>query len=213
MDSTYVPGWLDGHHSRLAEVRGHEGRLHRLFSRSRVPMLLVDDERRYLDVNVPARLAFRRSLAELRQLTIDDLTPAYLHPVMTAQWEKLMTSGTASGPYEVASPDDSRFEVTYYGLAQALPGVHLIAFAPKTLPDAELRDECELARQAAAPLTRRETEVLELAANGQRVPAIAKQLQLSPSTVRTHFEHIYAKLGASDRAAAVAAAIRLGLIR
>jgi PAS domain S-box-containing protein len=63
-----------------------------------------------------------------------------------------------------------------------------------------------------SPLTGRELEVLQLAAHGNSGPQIAKQLVVSQSTVKTHFEHIYAKLGAADRAAAVAKALRLGLI-
>jgi PAS domain S-box-containing protein len=62
------------------------------------------------------------------------------------------------------------------------------------------------------PLTERELEVLRLAAEGHRGPEIAEQLVLSPATVRTHFEHIYEKLGVGDRAAAVAHALRTGLI-
>ena len=42
--------------------------------------------------------------------------------------------------------------------------------------------------------------------------AIAQQLSLSPSTVKTHFENIYAKWDVSDRASAVAKALREGLI-
>jgi PAS domain S-box-containing protein len=62
------------------------------------------------------------------------------------------------------------------------------------------------------PLTERELEVLRLAAEGRNGPGIAEQLVLSPATVRTHFEHIYEKLGVGDRAAAVALALRTGLI-
>lgn len=61
-------------------------------------------------------------------------------------------------------------------------------------------------------LTRRELEVLQLAANGLAGPEIAAALTLSPATVKTHFEHIYVKLGVSDRAGAVGAALRLALI-
>jgi DNA-binding CsgD family transcriptional regulator len=62
-------------------------------------------------------------------------------------------------------------------------------------------------------LTARETEVLQLAAHGVSGPEIAELLVLSPATVKTHFEHIYPKLGVGDRAGAVAAALRLGLIQ
>lgn len=62
------------------------------------------------------------------------------------------------------------------------------------------------------PLSPRELEVLRLAAEGVSGPAIAERLFVSPSTIKTHFEHIYDKLGVSDRAAAVAHALRSGLI-
>jgi ATP/maltotriose-dependent transcriptional regulator MalT len=55
--------------------------------------------------------------------------------------------------------------------------------------------------------------VLELAAGGLNGPGIAKALVLSTATVRTHFGHIYRKLEVTDRAGAVAKAMRLGLIR
>lgn len=62
-------------------------------------------------------------------------------------------------------------------------------------------------------LTERQLRVLTLAAAGNATPQIAAELGLSASTVRTHFDHIYAKLGVVDRAAAVAQALRLGLIK
>lgn len=61
-------------------------------------------------------------------------------------------------------------------------------------------------------LTPRELEVLALAAQGLSAREISSRLTVSPSTVKTHFEHIYAKLGASDRAAAIAQAMRTGLL-
>jgi PAS domain S-box-containing protein len=61
-------------------------------------------------------------------------------------------------------------------------------------------------------LTPRELEVLCLAAQGESGPEIAAQLFVSPATIKTHFEHIYAKFGVCDRASAVAKAFRLGLL-
>jgi DNA-binding NarL/FixJ family response regulator len=61
-------------------------------------------------------------------------------------------------------------------------------------------------------LSAREIEVLQLAAQGNTGPRIAEGLHISVATVRTHFENIYDKLGVSDRGAAVAAALRAGLI-
>ncbi|MCW2968916.1 MAG: LuxR family transcriptional regulator [Solirubrobacterales bacterium] len=63
-----------------------------------------------------------------------------------------------------------------------------------------------------SPLTARELEVLALAADGLTGRRIAERLQISPSTVKTHFEHIFRRLGVRDRTSAVAQAIRGGLI-
>jgi two-component system nitrate/nitrite response regulator NarL len=61
-------------------------------------------------------------------------------------------------------------------------------------------------------LSPREQEVLRRIAEGDSAPQIARQLHLSPSTVKTHLQSLYEKLGVSDRAAAVAAAMRAGLL-
>ncbi len=61
-------------------------------------------------------------------------------------------------------------------------------------------------------LTPREREILGLTADGHSAPDIAERLTLSPTTVRTHLQHLYEKLGVSDRAAAVAEAMRRGLL-
>jgi DNA-binding CsgD family transcriptional regulator len=57
-------------------------------------------------------------------------------------------------------------------------------------------------------LTERELEVLALVAQGLTNPQISRLLFVSPSTVRTHLEHIYDKLGVHSRAGAVSAAFR-----
>jgi DNA-binding CsgD family transcriptional regulator len=65
---------------------------------------------------------------------------------------------------------------------------------------------------AQSVLTKREAEVLQLAAQGRSTDAIAQALFLSRATVKRHFERAYAKLNAPDRPAAVAEAMRLGLV-
>jgi PAS domain S-box-containing protein len=61
-------------------------------------------------------------------------------------------------------------------------------------------------------LTPRQLEVLQLAARGLPGPQIATELFITRATVKTHLSHIYETLGVSDRAGAVAKALRLGLI-
>ena len=64
------------------------------------------------------------------------------------------------------------------------------------------------ARAGGRSLTKREHEVLELLADGQRTAEIAEILYITPKTVATHVEHILAKLGAHSQAQAVAFAMR-----
>jgi DNA-binding NarL/FixJ family response regulator len=61
-------------------------------------------------------------------------------------------------------------------------------------------------------LSARELDVLRGAAAGLTSGAIALELSISPATVKRHFENIFAKLRVHDRTAAVAYALRAGLI-
>jgi PAS domain S-box-containing protein len=208
-----MPAWAQAYAEVMLSALGHERRLNGMFEHSALPMVMVDPERRHVDVNRAARLVFRLSLDELRQTRIDDLTPREQTPTMHRAWDRLLATGCVVGPHQVASPDGSLLDVNYYALADALPNLHLIAFAPAQWPERELLGAAESDGQVlAAPLTPRELEILDLAATGCNGPMIAARLVVSAATVRTHFEHIYEKLEVRDRAAAVAKAMRLGLI-
>jgi two-component system, NarL family, nitrate/nitrite response regulator NarL len=61
-------------------------------------------------------------------------------------------------------------------------------------------------------LTPREDEILRLTADGMSAPDIARKLHLGATTVKTHLQRVYEKLGVSDRAAAVAEAMRRGIL-
>lgn len=61
-------------------------------------------------------------------------------------------------------------------------------------------------------LTAREREVLSLVAEGLSNAAIAAQLYIGESTVKTHLVHVFEKLGVGDRTLAVMRAMELGLL-
>jgi len=61
-------------------------------------------------------------------------------------------------------------------------------------------------------LSDREHEVLRLIADGLSAPEIGERIHLSTATVKTHLQHLYEKLGVSERAAAVAEGMRRGLV-
>ncbi|EMF02373.1 response regulator transcription factor [Streptomyces mobaraensis NBRC 13819 = DSM 40847] len=68
-------------------------------------------------------------------------------------------------------------------------------------------------RAPGTALTRRETEVLALVAEGFSNQAVGARLHLTEGTVKSHLARVYTKLGVDSRTAAVAAATDLGLIR
>jgi two-component system nitrate/nitrite response regulator NarL len=76
-----------------------------------------------------------------------------------------------------------------------------------------LAAQIRLRAQPSAPaLTPRELDVLKGFARGLSIPQLAAELFVAPSTVKTHTQRLYEKLGVSDRAAAVATAMRLRLL-
>jgi len=76
-----------------------------------------------------------------------------------------------------------------------------------------LAQEIRLRAQPSAPvLSEREMQVLRGFARGLSIPQLAKELYIGASTVKTHTQRLYEKLGVSDRAAAVAEAMRRGLL-
>jgi two-component system nitrate/nitrite response regulator NarL len=78
---------------------------------------------------------------------------------------------------------------------------------------AGLAGEIRLRAQSQAPaLSEREGQVLQAFARGLSIPQTAAELYIEPSTVKTHTQRLYDKLGVSDRAAAVAEGMRRGLL-
>jgi HD-GYP domain-containing protein (c-di-GMP phosphodiesterase class II) len=67
-------------------------------------------------------------------------------------------------------------------------------------------------REGPAGLTAREIEVLRLVALGLSSKEIARRLTISPKTARNHIEHIYTKIGATNRVSASLFAVQQGLL-
>jgi two-component system, NarL family, nitrate/nitrite response regulator NarL len=115
----------------------------------------------------------------------------------------------ASGARGYLSKESSRHEVCEAIVTIARGGTALAAEAQAGLA----REIQERERTGGRPqLTDREQEVLNFVAQGLSAPDIGKQIHLSTTTVKSHLHSLYEKLGVSDRAAAVAEAMRRGLL-
>ena len=179
------------------------------FDNSLLPMLIADDQRRYVDANRAACLLLRCSREEVRRRSIDDLTPPENRALTATLWDAFIRDGTQSGTFELLMPDGPRLRVDYSATANIEPGRHLSILMLAGQEDPEPFP----ARDSESPLlTEREREVLALIAMGESSAAIAKALVISPSTVETHVRHCIAKLGAKNRAHAITLGLQRGEI-
>ncbi len=115
----------------------------------------------------------------------------------------------AAGARGYLSKESAREEICDAIVAVARGGT---ALAPEV--QAGLAAQVQERERSDRPpqLTPREQEVLELISQGLSAPDIGRRIHLSPTTVKTHLHKLYEKLGVSDRAAAVAEAMRRGLL-
>jgi DNA-binding NarL/FixJ family response regulator len=99
-------------------------------------------------------------------------------------------------------------------LEDVLSAVRQAAASPEVFAAAGLAGALRRSRENSRPqLTQREQDVLNLLVDGMSVAETAGRLYLSESTVKTHIAKLYDKLGATNRAQAVMAALRQGLLR
>ncbi len=87
------------------------------------------------------------------------------------------------------------------------------AVSPRSFTAKDLAGAMQRRMQPQGPrLTDRESQILELLAEGLGVAQISRQLFISESTAKTHISRIYEKLGAANRAQAVMKAVQSGLL-
>ena len=108
----------------------------------------------------------------------------------------------------------SKDEADTTGLCEAILAVSrgqmVLSSSIQTNIAREIRDQ--RTGPAQPELTSREREVLALTAEGLTAAEVGRRLEVSTATVKTHLHHLYKKLGVGGRAAAVAEAMRRGLV-
>jgi PAS domain S-box-containing protein len=197
-------------------------RLRAAFEGSRHPMLIADDQRRWVTGNAPACDLLGIAREDVPWRTMDDFTPPSERERLELQWEAFLATGAAEGWYELYVADRGSVPVEFSATANVLPARHLALFIPPDKASAE-RAESALARKAAwrpvaakvsgrPHLTEREREVMTLVASGLQSGEIAERLFLSPETIRSHVHNAMGKLGSHTRAHAVAIALVTGQI-
>jgi PAS domain S-box-containing protein len=197
-------------------------RLRMAFERSRHPMLIADDQRRWVTANAAACDLLGINRDEVPWHTIDEFTPESDRQWLEEQWKAFLENGAAEGLYQLYVPERGAVPVEFSATANVLPARHLSVFIP---PDELTPEQVRSALSRKEPwttvaaegdgrlqLTDREREIMTLVASGHQSGEIAEHLFLSPETIKSHVHNAMGKLGAHTRAHAVAIALVRGQI-
>lgn len=198
---------------QMHSERGRAREFRRALHRAHVPMVTFANDRRVLDANVASRLLVHLSLEELRRHRVDELITVREPRSVTSVWGRLVEQGQMAGVQELSVGIGATMQIVVVALANVLPGEHLAVLAPAEWSEWEFdAAQSPTPRPARSVLSSREQQVMSLVAVGSSLHEIAEQLTIAEATVRTHLTNAKVKLGARNRAHAVALVLMLGLI-
>ena len=141
------------------------------------------------------------------------MVPVYDHARLQVLWEQMRLRGHIWDSRDFMLERGASLRLVFLLVANVLPGEHMMVLVPPGWSADELGPENErVSVRPAVSLSRRQLEVLESIADGLSLEEIASRLAMSPATARTHAGHALRKLGARNRAHAVALAADAGLI-
>ncbi len=176
------------------------------FNQSRNAMVLLDDERRHVEVNgaYVQLLGYRPS--DLIGRPVTELR-ADRSSASEEEWQAALRQKQFTGTIELLRADDGHVTVEFAGHPEVVTGRQLILFvALRTARGARLREDgAQLS--ARADLSQRELEVVKLLAEGYSGPEVAGELCIAHNTVRTHTRNAMTKMNARSRAQLVAKAL------
>ena len=195
-----------------ARTVGWSGLFRAAFKSSRNPMVLLDGDRRQVDVNGAylKLLGYRR--ADVLGRPVYEIVKG--GPVMSAaEWHAMIDLGQFTGTGELVAADGTTVNVQYAAHTELVTGRQLVLFVAVSTSRIgrhfrrDVSDHSKLGE-----LTDRELEIVRLVALGESGPEIAADLHIAHNTVRTHVRNAMTKLGARSRAHLVAKALGEGLV-
>jgi two-component system nitrate/nitrite response regulator NarL len=156
------------------------------------------------------------ALLDQRLPTLDgvDVVRAIANEGLSTRVVMLSADDSSALVYEVIKLGVSGFLTKAANMSEICDAVAAVARGETALaPEVQALLVREVREIDSRPvLTKRETAVLQLIAEGLSGPEIGERLFISASTVKTHVKSILEKFGVNDRAAAVAEAMRRGVI-
>jgi PAS domain S-box-containing protein len=176
-----------------------------------VPASLHDVYGHFVHMNAAAEQASGYSSAQMRGRHYTELLPAEARDNVEALFRGAVEHGEPTAFETIFEDSGGRLRGTR---AQHLPlrrddrivGVLILAFEVRLPPAEHIRFE------HGPRLTARQRETLSLLAGGLSTAEVARELTLSPETVRNHLRNASRELNAHTRLEAIASAQRLGLL-
>lgn len=179
---------------------GWSGLFWEAFKRSKNAMVLLDEQRRHVEVNggYLELLGYRRGALigrPIYEFVADG-------PVASnREWRAALHQTQFTGKADLVHSDGRRIKVEFAGHPELVTGRKLVLFvALKTARAVRLVQHSVPPGQATSVLSKREVEITALIAAGLSGPEIAQDLQVTHNTVRTHVRNAMAKTGARSRA-------------
>lgn len=203
-----------------ANDSGWSGLFWQAFTRSRNAMVLLDDQRRHVEVNGAYLALVGHPRRELIGRPVYELF-AHGPTASPQEWEAALGQKQFTGVAEVVCAGGQHVMVEYAGHPEVVTGRRLVLFvalrtarAGRSLPEpAPSATTAGSPPATAAPgLSSRELDVIRLLALGLTGPEVAAELQLAHNTVRTHVRNAMAKSGTRSRAQLVARALGDGIV-
>jgi PAS domain S-box-containing protein len=180
------------------------------FTSSRNAMVLLDDQRRVVEVNgsmlqllgYPHSRLVRRPIAQV----------VHEGPLLTqAEWRELLGRPHYYGVVDLVTAEGGHVTVEFAAHPEVVTGRWLVlAVALRAARTGRHQPLQSADVPTTGVLTRRECEVIRLIALGHSGPEIADELHVSHNTVRSHITKAMNKLGARSRAQLVAIALGRG---
>jgi PAS domain S-box-containing protein len=186
----------------LSGGEGWEALFWLLFERTSNPVVLVDLDRQILAANGPAATLLGAARASPGRPAADIIAPDE-RDRSAAEWEDLLRSHEYTGTRTLLRGDGSKVPVEFAARLAEIENRRVAVYVVADPP--ERRGPVSAAREL--PLTNREREVVTLIALGRTTGQIARELYLSPATVRTHVRNAMGKLKVHTRAELVATAM------
>jgi PAS domain S-box-containing protein len=176
------------------------------FKDSRNAMVLLDEQRRHVEVNG----AYLKLAGYARDEVIGRPVWEYVAdgPRLTdRQWKRAIARGERSGGAGLVCADGTITTVQYAGHTEVITGGRLVLFVVLSTSRWGRHSRRDPQTGTGDALSAREREIVRLVAAGETGPEIAEHLHISHATVRTHVRNAMAKVGARSRAHLVAKAL------